>query len=541
MKKILTVLILVLTLQMSAIAEFRVVGYIPNYSTHPEATKWTLGNGSKIPPREILQHLTHLMFFSMALEGTYYPNGTTASEIAALKAKGAKGELDTQNFGFYRMQDLRDATHSAGAKFILVLGGYGISTPEFATLAASSTARNNFAINIKNYLVTHNIDGVDVDWEFPNGNAGYENFRLLIEALKSQLTPLGKTVSIAINPDLMSNMSTVFLKSADFVNVMTYDLTSQDHAPLNAYQKMEALSSKGVDKANLTYGVPFYGRNQGGYGGIARIYSYLYGLGKMANNVNSTSVNGTTYYYNGPDRISAKTTWAKDNGYGGIMIWDINHDIAFSNSSSLLRAIANANGTLSGSLSSLAPLSSEIILSSKAPSSTIPLSSRTPISSSSVDLNDPYHGSNCVEWKDGSCFNGINYDYCQNNRMSTDGVYGYKCKASQGAYCNYTEPTASNTDQWWSRVTCTYPEKSSVASSSKEIVSSSSEEIESVLEMINSEMISQNSHFVTLNLQKDQNIFIVSPSGKLLFSERLKAGSHNLKAGRFPNKVLIRQ
>ena len=366
---------------------------------------------------------------------------------------------------------------------------------------------------------------------------------------------------------------------------------------------MTGLVSKGATKGNLTYGVPFYGRNQGGYGGVAAIYRDLYNSGNMANSANSTFYNGQTYYYNGPDRIAAKTTWAKDNNYGGIMIWDINQDVEFANSASLMRSIANANGTLSGSLSSLTPLSSEAILSST-PASSTPASSAQLLSSSSEDVNDPYYGSNCKGWSDGVCFNGINYDYCQNNQMSVDGVYGYKCRASQGAFCNFTEPTDANPSEWWSREECTYPEVSSQAVSSIAATSSSStqesdceawtnemcfngfdyetcetkditsdgvngftckdgqgafcdidspasnsydqwqasktcQNIDAVIQTINPASISQNSHFATIQLDQTQTVFIVSPSGKLIFSEKLKAGSHNLKAGRFPNKVLV--
>jgi GH18 family chitinase len=253
------------------------------------------------------------------------------------------------------MEDLRDAVHSVGNKFILVIGGYGISTQEFAVIGASSTARKAFAKNVRKFLVEEDIDGVDIDWEFPNGKTGYENFRKMIEALKDELTTLGKTVSIAINPDYVDVMNSSFLNSADFVNVMTYDLTGQDHSPSNAKDWMKALVSKGAKKEKLTFGVPFYGKSSGGFGTVALQYRDLYAEGKMDNDENTTSFTGkigtenfTNFkmYYNGPDRIYDKTKWARDNDYGGIMIWDINQDIDFDKSGSLLRAVAKANGTL---------------------------------------------------------------------------------------------------------------------------------------------------------------------------------------------------
>ena len=85
---------LLLAIQMSTWA-FRVVGYSPNYSTHPEAVKWTKGNYANVPPQHVLEQLTDVMFFSMALKGHYV-------KTAAEKAKGGAGQLDEDNFGYYK-------------------------------------------------------------------------------------------------------------------------------------------------------------------------------------------------------------------------------------------------------------------------------------------------------------------------------------------------------------------------------------------------------------------------------------------------------
>jgi hypothetical protein len=79
-----------------------------------------------------------------------------------------------------------------------------------------------------------------------------------------------------------------------------------------------------------------------------------------------------------------------------------------------------------------------------------------------------------------------------------------------------------------------------VLSSSIE-VSSSSDAIDPILESVNPSSFKQNSHFATLKLSQNQTVLVVSPSGRLLFNEELKAGAHTLEAGRFPNKVLIRK
>ena len=50
-------------------------------------------------------------------------------------------------------------------------------------------------------------------------------------------------------------------------------------------------------------------------------------------------MNGTTYYYNGTGTMKRKTKLALDNGFGGMMIWELGLDAKGSNS--LTSSISN--------------------------------------------------------------------------------------------------------------------------------------------------------------------------------------------------------
>lgn len=51
-------------------------------------------------------------------------------------------------------------------KTVLSIGGWTLSD-KFSQLAASPTARAQFAASVKTFINTYGFDGVDIDWEFP--------------------------------------------------------------------------------------------------------------------------------------------------------------------------------------------------------------------------------------------------------------------------------------------------------------------------------------------------------------------------------------
>jgi GH18 family chitinase len=54
------------------------------------------------------------------------------------------------------------------------------------------------------------------------------------------------------------------------------------------------------------------------------------------------NVTGNDFWFNTPDVIKAKTEYAIQNGFGGVMIWHYNCDLPSTHEDSLLRAIGTA-------------------------------------------------------------------------------------------------------------------------------------------------------------------------------------------------------
>src|SRR5690348_4277576 len=68
-----------------------------------------------------------------------------------------------------KLSSLVTAAHNAGVKVCISVGGWNNGDDSaFRSLAGNSTSRNNFVNNIVNFINQYNLDGVDIDWEYPD-------------------------------------------------------------------------------------------------------------------------------------------------------------------------------------------------------------------------------------------------------------------------------------------------------------------------------------------------------------------------------------
>ncbi len=302
-------LILALSISISLHAQFRVVGYAPSWS------------------QVSIQYskLTHINYsFALPQYG---------------------GRLKPiENPGY--LQTIVANAHANGAKVYIAIGGWSDNgvplDPVFESIAANAGARANF-INDALYLVnTYNLDGVDIDWEYPDAGASSNNFTTLMRELSNVLRPRGKGLSFAVPCDSYnaSGISSAVFQYVDFVNIMAYDGGGSHHSTYQfAVDGLNLFKSKGCPASKCVVGVPFYARPSW------RSYAELLSAGA---NPNSDWFGSDGY--NGIPTIKQKTQMALNNA-GGIMIWALSHDVQGSNS--LLSAIhdvvrANNNNNNNG-------------------------------------------------------------------------------------------------------------------------------------------------------------------------------------------------
>ncbi|KAJ7068394.1 glycoside hydrolase [Mycena amicta] len=133
---------------------------------------------------------------------------------------------------------LVSAAHENNKKVKLSVGGW-TGSEHFSSAVSSSQNRQLFAQNIANLYKQYQLDGIDIDWEYPGhqgaGNNGVSpsdtaNFLLFLQLLRTILPQTAK-ISAAVLPtpffdstkNPMQDVSS-FAKVLDWVTIMNYDV-----------------------------------------------------------------------------------------------------------------------------------------------------------------------------------------------------------------------------------------------------------------------------------------------------------------------------
>ncbi|GLV38362.1 Chitinase 11 [Carabus blaptoides fortunei] len=271
-------------------------------------------------------------------------------------------------------------------KVLISVGGGGDES-EFPEMVLNHANRKMFIRSAVSILKEFKLDGIDLDWEFPNENQKGDHkqrmhFSQLLNEIRQEIKRHAEkhrfllTVAVAAPRTIVDNSYDVSYMNeyVDFVNVMSYDyhfytkLTPYTglNAPLYAranekgFLKTMNINStafywheSGMDKAKIIVGLPTYGHsfqlvnpsNNGltapasGYGKIGTFgfvdYSDIcwfltYYQIKAMFDLESKSpyaCKGTEWIsFEDMQSVSYKTEFIKDNNFGGAMILSLNTD-----------------------------------------------------------------------------------------------------------------------------------------------------------------------------------------------------------------------
>ncbi len=233
-------------------------------------------------------------------------------------------------------------------KVALSVGGWG--SGRFSEMAADSIKRAAFASDCARAVADFNLDGIDIDWEYPGSSAAgisrsdndTENFTLLMRDLRKAIgNDKLLTMATAASAEYIDFRAT--LPYVDFVNIMTYDMANapKHHAALYPSENTPDLTCDSAVKAHihagvpadrLVMGMPFYGRGgtemkgsdfkdiivPDGYevkfDSIA-VVPLLYNSARIA-----------VLGFDNPVSIAAKCQYVIDNDLHGAMYWDYDGD-----------------------------------------------------------------------------------------------------------------------------------------------------------------------------------------------------------------------
>jgi chitinase len=302
----------------------------------------------------------------------YFPSYRVVADVPDVKFKmcnivnyafakiNASGSLTTcTNAEANHLISVRDKARLNNAKVFISISGLA---SDFKTMATNASSRTAFIVQTMTLVRNFNLDGVDMDWEFPRTDDGtdvmYTSFMKQLSdschrGSKYYLTAAitaGKyagAVRNAISADLWSG------NYVDWFNIMSYD----DFSTTVPYQQHSNLAlsnvsmdywvtTRGMPASKAVLGIAGYGRPSGisQSGTIVTMNDIMaQGGNPMLDSaiVSTTAASNYMVYFNGVTTVKKKAMLAKQRG-NGIMLWEKSQDShgAFS----LLKAVCDTIG-----------------------------------------------------------------------------------------------------------------------------------------------------------------------------------------------------
>jgi chitinase len=285
---------------------------------------------------------------------------------------------------------------------VLVSVGGWLWSGNFSDMALTRASRALFIDSVAAFIRQYQLDGLDIDWEFP-GQVGAgnrfrpedkENYTLLLEELRRRFDReqrmLGRRLLLSVaagaGDDFLEHTQMARVaRAVDTVNLMAYDFYEPDsdritgnHAPLyrdpadprhgSADESVRDFERAGVPARRIVLGVPFYGHVWGNVGpanhGLFQPGSPVPQPFAHYGDITSTLLQqGFTRYwdaaasvpylynqqtrqfvsYEDPVSLAAKCAYVRRNGLGGVMFWEYTADPSGSLLDTIDRAFSAEN------------------------------------------------------------------------------------------------------------------------------------------------------------------------------------------------------
>jgi len=161
-------------------------------------------------------------------------------------------------------------------KVLLSIGGWG--SGRFSEMAADDNNRKQFVADCQRVVEAFNLDGIDIDWEYPTSNAANisssqadtKNFTLLMRDIREAIGAKKLLTLASVASAEYINFRDVE-PYIDFVNIMAYDMDIPPHhhnalfrseraGEITCEESVNAHIKAGIPIYKLVMGMPFYGK-----------------------------------------------------------------------------------------------------------------------------------------------------------------------------------------------------------------------------------------------------------------------------------------
>ena len=179
-----------------------------------------------------------------------------------------------------------------GLKILISIGGWTWSK-NFSDAVLTDTSTQNFVSSAVAIVSKYNLDGIDIDWEYP-GMMGDSNiyrpedkqhYTFLLKDLRESLDSLSHITNMKYYVTTAVGGSQNYIdhtemdkvqQYADYINIMSYDYASSsdpvsghhtnlytssgDNNQHSAHKSIQAFIASGVPPAKIVIGIAFYGK-----------------------------------------------------------------------------------------------------------------------------------------------------------------------------------------------------------------------------------------------------------------------------------------
>jgi chitinase len=287
---------------------------------------------------------------------------------------------DKENFAILNGLKLRNPD----LKILVSVGGWTWSK-NFSDAALTAESRGVFIESAVDFVTKYDLDGLDIDWEYPSLKGDdntfrpedKENYTLLLKELRLRFDREGHRLHRHLYTSIATGGGKNFLahtemakvqRYVDSINLMTYDMYGNDkntghHSPLYEHpddpkhvssdKSVHNYLEAGVEPNKIVLGVPFYGK---GWFNVPAAHNGLFQPGMPARNLhlNYGNIEATLlkpgsgyvrywdyssdspYLYNtktqtwvdyeDAESLAHKALYVRDYRLGGMMFWEYTGD-----------------------------------------------------------------------------------------------------------------------------------------------------------------------------------------------------------------------
>lgn len=213
--------------------------------------------------------------------------------------------------------------------------------------------RSAIVSSITAFAEKYNIDGIDLDWDYPETAGQWSQYSKLIVDLSTSLTAKKKYVTVALLP-WDCRLSKKARNAVEYVNLQAYNMFDERGEHASQYESCKLsvetfLKKSKFDAEKVMLGLPFFGRTTNKSSMVfdpSEYFKSKENIDKWINKIyNYRFVDGTMerysdVYFNGYAMIADKTAFAIATGLGGVSIFGLQYDVPSNWELSLHNAVA---------------------------------------------------------------------------------------------------------------------------------------------------------------------------------------------------------